>query len=67
MTERDAWREFVEGIPQGLPGPDDKGLDNNFSRERIYWGGNLYWLLVDVQIRVGTATGTAWMTRSVRF
>jgi hypothetical protein len=55
LTARDVWREFVEGLPQGLPGPDDHGLDDSTSRERIYWGGNLFWLLADVQIRVKTA------------
>jgi predicted metalloprotease with PDZ domain len=29
-------------------------LDNSTSRERVYWGGNLFWLLADVQIRVRT-------------
>jgi predicted metalloprotease with PDZ domain len=54
LTAGDVWREFVEGIPQGLPAADDPGLDNSSSRERIYWGGNLFWLLADVQIRVRT-------------
>jgi predicted metalloprotease with PDZ domain len=54
LTARDVWREFVEGLPQGLPAADDQGLDNSSSRERIYWGGNLFWLLADVQIRVRT-------------
>jgi predicted metalloprotease with PDZ domain len=53
-TARDAWQEFVEGLPQGLPEPGDRGLDNTRIRERIYWGGNLYWLLADVQIRART-------------
>jgi hypothetical protein len=50
----DVWLEFVEGLPQGLPAGDDHGLNNSLSRERIYWGGNLFWLLADVQIRVRT-------------
>jgi hypothetical protein len=54
MTTRDVWREFVEGLPQGLPATGDRGLDNTRTRERIYWGGNLYWLLADVRIRVWT-------------
>jgi hypothetical protein len=54
LTARDVWREFVEGLPRGLPAADDQGLDNSPSRERIYWGGNLFWLLADVQIRVRT-------------
>jgi hypothetical protein len=54
LTAADAWREFVEGLPQGLPEPGDRGLDEDPSRERIYWGGNLYWLLADVRIRAQT-------------
>jgi predicted metalloprotease with PDZ domain len=54
LTPEEVWREFVEGLPQGLPLPGDRGLDNTFTRERIYWGGNLYWLLADVRIREKT-------------
>jgi predicted metalloprotease with PDZ domain len=53
-TAKEAWREFVEGLPQGLPEPGEGGLDNARRRERIYWGGNIYWLLADVKIRVQT-------------
>jgi hypothetical protein len=54
LTAQDVWREFVEGLPQGLPAAGDQGLDNSRIRERIYWGGNLYWLLADVRIRAQT-------------
>jgi hypothetical protein len=54
LTPEEVWREFVEGLPQGLPAEGDRGLDNTFTRERIYWGGNLYWLLADVRIREKT-------------
>lgn len=54
LTPEEVWREFVEGLPQGLPKDGDRGLDNTFTRQRIYWGGNLYWLLADVQIREKT-------------
>jgi hypothetical protein len=54
VTAEEAWREFVEGLPQGVPGAEDRGLDNTRTRESIYWGGNLYWLLADVRIRVQT-------------
>jgi hypothetical protein len=54
LTAEEVWREFVEGLPQGLPEEGDQGLDNTFTRERIYWGGNLYWLLADVGIREKT-------------
>lgn len=53
-TAKDAWREFAQGLPQGLPEPGEGGLDNSRRRERIYWGGNIYWLLADVKIRVQT-------------
>ncbi|HLX72348.1 MAG TPA: hypothetical protein VKV04_22245 [Verrucomicrobiae bacterium] len=51
---QNAWREFVDGLPQGLPEPGEGGLDNSKRRQRIYWGGNIYWLLADVQIRAQT-------------
>jgi predicted metalloprotease with PDZ domain len=54
LTAVEVWRGFVEGLPQGLPADGDRGLDNTFTRQRIYWGGNLYWLLADVQIREKT-------------
>ncbi len=54
LTPEEVWREFVEGLPRGLPTEGDGGLDNTFTRERIYWGGNLFWLLADVRIREKT-------------
>jgi hypothetical protein len=54
MRPQDVWREWVEGLPQGLPDPGDHGLDLDHTWGRIYWGGNLYWLLADVRIREQT-------------
>jgi hypothetical protein len=54
IRPQDAWREFVDGMAQGLPGPGDQGLDLDHTWGRIYWGGNLYWLLADVRIREQT-------------
>jgi len=45
------WRDLVEGLPKGLPGPDDKGLDRTPTWGRTYWGGALFCLLADVEIR----------------
>jgi hypothetical protein len=50
----DTWKEFVENFPQGLPMRGEGGLDGSRVRERIYWGGNIYWLLADVEIRART-------------
>jgi len=53
-SANEAWLEFGEGLPQGLPEPGEGGLDGSKRRERIYWGGNIYWLLADVEIRART-------------
>ena len=54
LTPRRIWKDFVEGMPQGLPEPGDAGLDNTHTWGRTYWGGCLYWLLADVHIREQT-------------
>jgi hypothetical protein len=48
------WRWSMEGMPKGQPLPGDLGLDNTPTWGRIYWGGALFWLLADVQIREQT-------------
>jgi hypothetical protein len=53
-TPEQAWRELIEGLPQGLPRPGDKGLDHTPTWGRTYWGGALYWLLADIDIRKRT-------------
>lgn len=47
----DVWAEDVRQMPKGLPGPDDEGLDHTHTWGRTYWGGALYCLLADVEIR----------------
>lgn len=54
ITAQDVWREMVEGMPQGLPAAGDRGLDNTRTWERVYWGGDLFWLLADVRVRART-------------
>jgi predicted metalloprotease with PDZ domain len=44
----------VRGLPQGLPGRGDEGLDRTHTWGRTYWGGALFWLLADVGIRERT-------------
>lgn len=51
LDERAAWRGLVEGLPNGLPGPGDRGLDHTPTWGRTYWGGALYWLLCDIELR----------------
>ena len=45
------WAEFVRAMPQGLPQEGDQGLDRTFTWGRRYWGGAMFWLHVDVEIR----------------
>ncbi|MBA3938429.1 MAG: hypothetical protein H0X38_13290 [Planctomycetes bacterium] len=49
------WRELIEGAPQGQPERGDRGLDRTRSWGRTYWGGTLFWLLADLDIRDRTA------------
>ena len=48
------WGEMARYMPQGLPREGDQGLDNTHTWGRTYWGGALYWLMADVQIRQRT-------------
>jgi hypothetical protein len=48
------WYEFVRDIPKGLPQAGDRGLDNTPTWGRTYWGGALFCLAADVEIRERT-------------
>src|SRR6185436_8924834 len=54
MSEDDAWRALVEMLPNGLPRAGDRGLDRTRTWGRVYWGGALYCLLADIEIRKRT-------------
>ena len=45
------WNGFVDGMPNGLPKSGDRGLDRTHTWGRTYWGGALYCLLADLEIR----------------
>jgi len=49
-----AWRDLWDGLPNGLPGPGDRGLDHTRTWGRTYWGGALFYLLADIAIRSQT-------------
>ena len=48
------WQQLVQGLPKGLPQPGDQGLDYTHTWGRTYWGGALFCLLADVDIRQAT-------------
>ena len=45
------WLEMVQGMPKGEPADGDRGLDRTHTWARTYWGGALFCLQLDVEIR----------------
>lgn len=63
IDEQTFWRAMIESMPLGLAQEGEGGLDGTTRWGRIYWGGALYWLLVDIEIR--SRTGDARSLRDV--
>jgi hypothetical protein len=51
LSAEKVWADFVRGLPLGLPRQGDEGLDRTHTWARTYWGGAVFWLLADVEIR----------------
>ena len=54
VPAEELWSEWVRSMPNGLPQSGDRGLDNTPTWGRTYWGGALFCLLADVEIRERT-------------
>jgi hypothetical protein len=54
LSAETIWRDMVRDMPKGLPGPGDRGLDRTHTWGRTYWGGAIFCLLADVEIRKAT-------------
>ena len=54
LDEKTVWRGFVKGMEYGVPGPGDKGLDFTPTWGRKYWGGAIFCLVADLEIRKRT-------------
>ena len=50
-TQPDVWSEEIRSMPRGLPQPGDQGLDHTHTWGRTYWGGAMFCLMADVDIR----------------
>lgn len=50
-TARQMWSDLVRDMPKGLPREGDEGLDHTHTWGRTYWGGALFCLMADVEIR----------------
>jgi len=55
LAAEQMWLDLVRDMPQGLPQPGDRGLDHTHTWGRTYWGGALFCLLADVEIRRQTS------------
>lgn len=55
LTAQQVWTGMLRGLPDGLPQPSDRGLDHTPTWGRTYWGGALFCLLADVELRKRTA------------
>lgn len=54
LSEARVWRDMIEGMPHGLPEDGDDGLDHTPTWGRTYWGGALFCLVADLEIRKRT-------------
>ena len=54
ISAEEAWGDLVRGLPQGLPQAGDRGLDATPTWGRTYWGGAIFCLFADVEIRKRT-------------
>jgi hypothetical protein len=54
MSAEQMWADLVRDMPKGLPQEGDRGLDHTHSWGRTYWGGALFCLVADVEIRKQT-------------
>ena len=53
-TALEMWSDLVRDMSKGLPKEGDEGLDHTHTWGRTYWGGALFCLVADVEIRKQT-------------
>jgi hypothetical protein len=54
LSVQKVWADMVDGMPKGEPRAGDQGLDRTPTWGRTYWGGAMFYLLADVEIRERT-------------
>jgi hypothetical protein len=55
LSALEVWKEMLDGMPKGEPAAGDRGLDQTHTWGRTYWGGALFSLVADIEIRKATA------------
>jgi hypothetical protein len=54
LEAQQIWSDMMDGMPKGEPKANDLGLDRTHTWGRTYWGGALFCLVADVEIRKQT-------------
>ncbi len=54
-SEDDVWHEWIDNMPRGVGALSESGLLASSGRNATYWGGALFMLLTDVEMRRGSA------------
>jgi hypothetical protein len=54
LSAASVWADMRSGMPNGEPGLGDRGLDRTHTWGRTYWGGAMFCLMADVEIRKET-------------
>jgi hypothetical protein len=54
LPAREIWQALMRDMPKGVPQAGDEGLDNTGTWGRKYWGGAMFCLLADIEIRKRT-------------
>lgn len=62
MSVETMWKETLQGMPKGTPGPRDEGLDGTKSWGRTYWGGAFFWMKADLEIRARSGNKASLQT-----
>ena len=55
LSVAEVWKEMLDGMGKGGPAAGDRGLDQTHTWGRTYWGGALFSLVADAEIRKATA------------
>jgi hypothetical protein len=55
LTEAEVWQEFMQEMPKGLHAMNHTGLEHPADSPDIYWGGALFCLFADVELRKQSA------------
>ena len=54
LPAKQVWADMIAGMPKGEPEAGDRGMDQTHTWGRTYWGGALFCLVADVEIRKQT-------------